>query len=102
MSYVYILNQGGHDYSDAERFGELVFCTQGLIDKTGIQHMYRELTVALEDSLPTDYIMLTSLSSLCTVAGSIFSLKHNRLNLLIFTRDGYVAREIFFPKDERD
>jgi hypothetical protein len=93
---VYVLNKSAHDYSDAKRFGELVFCTEGSLDKLDLQQMFREMNSALEDSLPEDYILLTSLTSLCSVACSIFALKHGRLNLLIHTRDGYVDRSLHF------
>jgi hypothetical protein len=99
MSYVYILNRAAHDYSDAERFGELVFCTEGSLDKLDLSQMYRELESAFEDSQADDYILLTSLTSLCSVACSIFSLKHKRLNLLVHTREGYVERSLFFSEE---
>lgn len=97
MSYVFILNKAPHDYSDAERFGELVFCTNGPLDKLDLSQMYRELDHAFEDSQADDWILLTSLTSLCVVACSIFVLKHERLNLLIHTREGYIERSLYFP-----
>ena len=96
MPYVYVLNRAGHDYSDAERFGTLVFCSEGSFDKLDIQQMYREMSKALEDSQSDDFILLTSLTSLCSVACSIFAIKHNCVNLLIHTREGYIARELYF------
>jgi len=98
MNKVYILNKAAHDYSDATRYGELIVCTDGSLDKLDIQQMYRELSESFYDSESTDYILLTSLSSLCSVACSIFALKHNQLNLLVHTKDGYVERSIFFPQ----
>lgn len=97
MAYVFILNKAPHDYSDAERFGELVFCTNGPLDKLDLSQMYRELDRAFEDSQAEDWILLTSLTSLCVVACSIFVLKHERLNLLIHTREGYIERSLYFP-----
>lgn len=96
MPIVYILNKAAHDYSDAERFGEIIFCTQGAIDKVDLQQMYRELDEALWDSSPDDWILLTSLTSLCSVACSIFAVKHKRLNLLVHTREGYVGKQLYF------
>lgn len=94
---VYILNKAPHDYSDAERYGKIVFCTSGSLDKLDLSQMYRELDQALEDSQEDDWILLTSLTSLCVVACTIFALKHERLNLLIHTKSGYVDRSLFFP-----
>jgi len=96
MKRVYVLNMAAHDYSDARRFGELVYCTQGSIDKLDTSQMYREMFDAFDGSQEDDLIMLTSLASLCSVACSIFAVRHGRINLLIHTRDGYVERSIHF------
>jgi hypothetical protein len=83
MAKVYILNKGGHDYSDATRFGELVYCSEGLIPKFSTSHMVRVFQGAFQDSQNIDYILLTSLSTMCSIACAIFAKKHGRLNLLI-------------------
>ena len=96
MAKVYIVNAGAHDYSDAKDFGELIFCTTGSLDKFDTSQMFREVSEAMYDSEPEDYILLTSLTSLCSVASGIFAAKHNRLNLLLFKGDSYIARSIHF------
>lgn len=96
MPKVYITNRGPHNYSDAERFGELVFCTEGEVDKFDTAQMFRQLSTAFEDSIADDYILLTSLASLCSVACAIFAARHQQLNLLLFKGDGYLARSLFF------
>lgn len=102
MTKVYIVNRGAHDYSAAEEFGELTYCTDGPLDKFDIQQMYRELDTAMADSGPGDFILLTSLTSLCSVACALFAAKHGRLNLLIHSRDGYVAKSLFFDNSEKE
>lgn len=91
---VFILNKGGHDYSKAERFGQLVYCSEGLLAKYDIGKMLRVLEDAMKGSAASDYILLTSLSSLCSVACAIFALRHQCLNLLIFKDGDYVERKI--------
>lgn len=95
MQKVYIINQGAHDYSTAEYFGELVFCTKGSIDRFDTSQMYRELVEALHDSQADDYILLTSLTTLCCVACAIFTAKHGQVNLLLFRGDGYIERSVY-------
>lgn len=95
MPLVYIVNKGPHNYADAERFGQLVYCTDGNVDKFDTAQMYREIVLAMHDSEPEDYILLGSLTSLCCVATAIFAAKHWRLNLLIHRQDGYVERSLF-------
>ena len=96
MSHVYIVNRGPHDYSAAKHYGELVFCTTGSLDKFDTSQMYRELHDALYDRQAEDYILLTSLTSLCCVACGIFASKHQRLNLLLHRADGYISRTLHF------
>lgn len=96
---VYITNRGGHDFSPAERFGMLYYCSDGDLDKWDINQMYRQMSEALEDSEPEDYILLTSLTSLCSVACATFAARHGRLNLLIFKDGDYVARTLVFNKE---
>ncbi|MHB8413898.1 MAG: hypothetical protein ACYDB1_00690 [Acidiferrobacteraceae bacterium] len=99
MSRVYIPNKGAHDYESAKRFGELVFCTDGVLDKWDTSQMYRELSTAMRESHAEDFIVLTSLASLCSIAAAIFAAKHGRLNLLIHRADGYVARTLMLDNE---
>lgn len=97
MRKVFVLNKGGHDYSDATRFGELVFCTEGSLAKEDIQQMYRVLYEPLQFSHADDYILITSLASLCSVGCAIFGAMHSRLNLLIFSQGRYDPHTIIIP-----
>lgn len=93
---VFIPNKGPHDYSGAKKYGRLEYCTFGSIDRFDTAEMYREVESAMFDSQPEDFILLTSLASLCAVACSIFVAKHRRLNLLIHDGSEYVLRELDF------
>lgn len=98
-SKVYVLNKGPHDYSGAEKYGELVFCTTGSLDKDDISQMYRVFTDVFHESEPYDMILLTSLASLCSVACSVFVAMHGELHLLIHKgarEDGYLERSLYF------
>jgi hypothetical protein len=86
---VYVLNKGGYDYSAAQRYGELVYCTDGPLNKNDINQSARLMAKALRDSDSSDYIVLTSLSSLCSIACAIFAAQHQRLNLLIYKAGQY-------------
>lgn len=106
MAKVYITNKGGHDYSAAEKFGELVFCTKGSLPRFNTAQMFRELSQAMKDSSPDDYILITSLASLNSVACALFAHKHGRLNLLLWQPDEgskgkYVERTILFDNGDK-
>ncbi|KKK49597.1 hypothetical protein LCGC14_3133450, partial [marine sediment metagenome] len=47
---VYIINKGGHDYSDATRFGRLIYLSEGIMNRYSVGRMYREFSAILKDS----------------------------------------------------
>ena len=99
---VFIPNLSSHDFSDAKRYGELVFITKGEQSKYNVNSMCRTWTGALAESEPTDYILLTSLSILCCIGCSVFSTKHGRLNLLLWKGGKYIARELIHSEIEKE
>lgn len=93
MRKVYILNDGGHDYQDAERFGEIVFCLND-VDRWDISQMYRELVPILSKANPDDYLVISSLTSLCCVATAILSERFGEVHFLIFKDGKYIPRDL--------
>lgn len=94
MGTVYIVNNGGHDYSDANRFGRIQFLSAGPVSKFAISKMYREFAMKLRESTDSDYILLTGLTTMACVACSCFAFLHGRINLLIFKNGKYVERKL--------
>ena len=91
---VFVPNRGGHDYSAAARYGELVYVSEGLVNRWNLNEMYRMWAAALVDSSPEDFILETSLNSLCSIGASCFAYRHGRLNLLLFKDGDYIERKI--------
>ena len=94
MPKVFIVSDGGHDYSDAERFGELVYCTEGVIRKDDIAQMYRELNSKLALAEPGDYLLISSLTSLCSVAAAILGFQFGEVHFLLYKDGQYVSRDL--------
>ena len=94
MRKVYILNDGGLDYSDAERFGALEICTQGSIDRADVSKMYRLLDDALLDSHPEDFLIVAGLNSLIAIAASIMAHRHGEVHFLVHKDGKYVQRDL--------
>ncbi len=90
---VYVINRASHDYSGAERYGELVYLSDGPINRYATNKIYRMLSDVLKDSSPGDYILLTGLTIMTSIACSIFSVMHGRLNLLLFRPASYTYAE---------
>lgn len=91
---VFIVNKGGHDYTAAEQYGDLVFLSEGSVDKLAVGHMYRLMAEHLDSSSSEDYILLCGLPTMQAVATGMFAFKHKRLNLLLFWSGEYQERII--------
>ena len=83
MNKVYVINKSVHDFSDALRFGELIYLSEGMIDRYATTRIFREFYARLKDSGPEDHILITGLNTMNIIACCIFALKHKKLNLLI-------------------
>ena len=91
---VYIINKGGHDYSPAQEFGELVFLTEGTINVFAVSNMYRTMSDVINASSADDYLLLCGPPTLQSIACSMFTFKHGRLNLLQYRDGRYRPTEI--------
>ena len=87
LKKVLVVNRSSHDYSKAESFGELTFMTEGSLNRFATSKMYRVFKPFIDRSEPLDYILLSGLSVMCSVACAMFAAKHGRLNLLIYKPD---------------
>jgi hypothetical protein len=93
---VYVINQGGHDYTSAERYGTLVFLTKGRVRNAySTTMMYRNFSEDMQESQADDFILLTGLGVMNVIACSIFAYKHGKINLLIYAgKNRYTVRTI--------
>jgi hypothetical protein len=94
MPKVYIINDSGHDYSEAKQFGTLVFLTKGKVASYATTQHYRVFAEKMKDAGPNDFILVTSLASMNCIAGWIMGTLGFPLNLLLFKDDKYVVRRI--------
>jgi len=99
-SKVFVVNKSAHDFSDAERYGKLVFITEGRLNRFNINDMHRQASEVLKQSKPTDFIVPCSLNVLNSIVCSTFAVLHHRLNLLLFKEGGYVERNIVFNNQD--
>jgi hypothetical protein len=94
MRKVYVVNKSGHDFTPAIEYGELVYLSEGSMNRYKVASMYRTFVDVMQDSHPDDYILLTGLSSMSAIACSIFAYKHGKLNLLLFKDGRYIERRL--------
>lgn len=92
MSKVFIVNKSSHDFSAAEKYGTLVFMSEGPMNRYATNSMVRLFTDAFADSERSDYIVPCSLNVMNSIACAIFAHKHGCLNLLLFKDGSYIER----------
>lgn len=80
---VYISNFVGHDYSDAEQYGELVRITEGYVSFGHLDRLLFELARLLDATTPEDYLLMSGNNILTLIIGSIWLSKHGTIRLLI-------------------
>lgn len=95
---VLIVNRSSHDFSQAEIFGDLTFMSEGSVSRFSVSKIYRLFQPFIDKSNKTDYILLTSMNILCSIACGMFGAKHGRLNLLLYDprNKNYLERIVVF------
>lgn len=91
---VFIVNKSAHDFSPAEHFGDLVFLSEGPMNRYATNNMFRQFTDIMEHSRSCDYIVPCSLNVMNSIACAIFAAKHKCLNLLLFKNGEYLERNL--------
>jgi len=81
---VYVVNKSNHDFSNAEMYGKLIYCSEGRLNRYSTNDMARKFSDAMRNSGPDDYILPCSLSVANLIAAVVFAIKHKTLNLLLF------------------
>ncbi len=93
---VYIVNKSAHDFSPAESFGQIIFLSEGPMNRYSVNNMIRQFTEIMKKSAPEDYIVPCSLNVMNSIASALFAYKHGRLNLLLFKQGTYIERNVVF------
>lgn len=98
MAKVFVVNKSSHDFSKACRFGELVFLSEGRLNKFHTANMLRQFNEILSDSCKDDYLLPCSLSIANIMAASAFVARHGKLNLLLHkpSTGEYIERNHLF------
>lgn len=92
---VYILVNSGHDYADAERFGQLNFLDVPVEAKGDINQIYAFLRQAMWDATPQDYLMIGSgTAAMGCVATAIMTEWFGRVNFLLFRFNKYEEHKL--------
>jgi hypothetical protein len=96
MAKVFIVNKSAHDFGPAKKYGELVFLSEGSMNRYATNSMVRQFEELMEGSGGSDYIVPCSLNVMNSIACAIFAHKHGKLNLLLFKDGSYIERNHVF------
>jgi len=96
---VYILNDGGHDYSPAEKFGELVFLNIPYEIRWDISRIYATLKDSLVDAEEDDLFVISNLTTFCCIATALMVEWYGRINYLLYKKDKYIERNLVINPD---
>ena len=94
MAKVFIVNKSSHDFSSAEKYGELVYLSEGPMNRYTTNNMHRAFTEKMKDSEEADHIVPCSLNVMNSIASAVFAVMHGRLNLLLFKDGSYIERNL--------
>lgn len=83
---VYISNFGGHDFSPAEKWGELQFITRGFISFQSLDRLKFQIAQGILDSSPDDYLLLSGTNIINVVAALLWFELHEKVNILNFDK----------------
>ena len=92
MSKVFIVNKSSHDFSPADKYGDVIFLSEGSMNRYATNSMVRQFEEAMKGSTEDDFIVPCSLNVMNSIACAIFASKHHKLNLLLFKDGGYIER----------
>ena len=98
LNKVFIVNKSCHDYSAATKFGNLHYLSIGNLNRFDTVDIYRKFSEVLKIANKHDYILLSGLSIMNSIACAIFAVNHHRLNLLLWSakKSEYVEKTIVF------
>lgn len=96
MAKVFIVNKSAHDFCPAEQYGEIIFLSEGPMNRYSTNNMHRLFNSIMEGSNENDYIVPCSLNVMNSIACALFAVKHGKLNLLLFKDGKYLERNLIF------
>lgn len=99
MRRVYILGDGGHDYTDARRFGELHFINIPVEMKWEISAVYDLLREELMESSEEDLLLISNLASHLAIATAIMVEWYGRVNFLLYRNNTYEEKILVTDRD---
>lgn len=100
---VWLVNEGGHDYSSLEEFGRVIPLSRGGVNPFGPDRLMVMLASRLAHASADDYLAISGLPLLNALAISMWLVRFKRVRLLQFStkRGKYQKLELSYAALER-
>lgn len=85
---IYVVNYKEQDLREAEKYGELVYLTEGVVNIFNMDSIMFRLSRGLRNMTPDDMILLSGSPILNAIACMIASKKHGHVDVLIYDKKG--------------
>lgn len=96
---VYVSNFAGHDYTEAEVYGEIRSITQGFISFQSLDRLKFTIAQALQETTPDDWLLLSGTNIISVLASLLWYQKHGVVKILNFDKTTRKYREIIFNQE---
>lgn len=84
---VFVVSRGVHDFSAAEKFGELHYLSDEIQLRLSTPAVVRRFTdILTNESSPSDLILCTGLAFLNGIACTVFDQLHGKVNMLVYNK----------------
>lgn len=97
MSKVYVVNDMNHSFDKAERFGKIIFATEGKVPIFKTDVVKNMLAESLKDfDIENDFLLLSGPTLLCIIATRILHTCDAPLKTIVFDakEQDYVVRHL--------
>lgn len=103
-SKVFVTNFAGHDYSKAEKYGEIVWITRGYVSFHSLDRVKYRICESVSTSSSEDWLLLSGIPMICVVSALYWYFLHKKVKLLIHDkkRDDEYRELIITEKNFQD
>lgn len=97
---VWVVNFAGHNYEAAEEFGRLEYLTRGYVSMGSLDRLFYTVAEAVAKTEREDYLLLSGLIALNSIAAAVWLEKHRILRLLLWDQKLKKYRPLVITRDQ--
>lgn len=85
---VFVTNYAGHDYHDAEQYGEFHWITKGYLSFHSLDRVKYTIGVVVNQSRKQDWLLLSGRPIISVIAAMIWFSLHKQIKILVWDQKG--------------